>query len=98
MTTSTTGPTAELRTKREAKLAIHLDGETNMDADAVLSTMIDPPTYELASIDLVLTGQDQVRQLLELMFSFLPGIVHRAVTERRHLGARKFHRHFDRQW
>jgi hypothetical protein len=73
------GPSPELRAKREAKLRIHLNGETDMDADTVLSTMVDPPTYELASIDLVLRGKDQVKQLLELMFNFLPGIVHRAV-------------------
>ena len=80
MSTPVSDAVAALRAKREAKLTIHLKGETNMDADTVLSTMIDPPTYDLASIDLVLTGQDQVRQLLNLMFNFLPGIVHRAVA------------------
>ena len=72
-------PSAELRAKREATLAIHLRGETEMNADMVLDTMVDPPTYDLASIDVVLRGRDEVRQLLELMFNSLPGIVHRAV-------------------
>jgi hypothetical protein len=68
-----------LRAKREAILSVHLDGETNMDADAVLSTMVPEATYELASIDRVLRGHDEIRQLLELMFNALPGIVHRGV-------------------
>lgn len=80
MSTDTpSSPNAELRAKREATLAIHLNGETEMDADTVLSTMVDPPTYDLASIGVVLRGRDEVRQLLELMFASLPGIVHRAV-------------------
>src|SRR6478752_3397170 len=79
MTDTPTSPSAELRAKREAKLGIHLRGETEMNADMVLDTMTDPPTYDLASIDVVLRGRDEVRGLLELMFASLPGIVHRAV-------------------
>lgn len=78
-TTDTRSPSTELRAAREATLARHLQGETDMDADAVLATMVDPPTYDLASIGVVLHGRDQVRQLLELMFGALPGIVHRGV-------------------
>jgi hypothetical protein len=78
-TADTRSPSVELRAAREATLAKHLQGETDMDADAVLATMVDPPTYDLASIGVVLRGRDQVRQLLDLMFSALPGIVHRAV-------------------
>jgi hypothetical protein len=74
------GPGAKLRAQREAVLRVHLRGETEMDSDLVLSTMIDPPTYELPSIDVVLKGRDQVRQLLEAMFAAMPGIVHRPVT------------------
>jgi len=69
-----------LRAKREAILAAHLNGETTMDADAVLATMVPEATYELVSIDRVLRGHDQIRQLLELMFNALPGIVHRGVA------------------
>lgn len=79
MTTETGSPTAALRASREATLAKHLQGETDMDADAVLATMVDPPTYDLASIGVVLRGREQVSQLLNLMFASLPGIVHRAV-------------------
>ena len=74
------GPSATLRAKREAVLRVHLRGETEMDSDLVLGTMIDPPTYELPSIDVVLRGRDQVRQLLEVMFAAMPGIVHRPVA------------------
>jgi hypothetical protein len=70
---------AELRARREAILAAHLDGETAMDADAVLATMAEDATYELVSIDRVLRGHDEIRHLLELMFTALPGIVHRGV-------------------
>lgn len=78
-TADITSPSAALRAAREATLAKHLQGETDMDVDAVLSTMIDPPTYELASIGVTLRGRDQVSHLLNLMFSALPGIVHRGV-------------------
>ena len=70
---------AELRARREAILAAHLDGETAMDADAVLATMAEDATYHLVGIDRVLRGHDEIRKLLELMFAALPGIVHRAV-------------------
>lgn len=69
-----------LRAKREAILAAHLNGETTMDADAVLATMVPEATYELVSIDRVLRGHDEIRHLLELMFNALPGIVHRGVA------------------
>ncbi len=70
----------ELRSKREKVLAAHLAGETNMDSAAVLDTMVDPPTYELVSIDRVLKGREQVGEFLELMFKFIPGIVHRPIA------------------
>ena len=70
---------AELRATREAKLAAHMDGETNMDAEAVLATMADPATYELVSIGRTLRGRDEIVPFLNLMFGALPGIVHRAV-------------------
>lgn len=74
------GPSAELRAKREALLGTHLRGETEMNSEMVLDTMTDPPTYELSSIGVVLRGRDQVRQLLEVMFAAMPGIVHRPVV------------------
>jgi hypothetical protein len=80
MTQVVTGsPSLELRASREATLSKHLQGETDMDVDAVLATMVDPPTYDLASIGVVLRGREQVSQLLNLMFTSLPGIVHRGV-------------------
>jgi hypothetical protein len=68
-----------LRARREAILATHLAGETAMDADSVLATMVEDATYELVAIDRVLHGHKEIRHLLELMFGALPGIVHRAV-------------------
>jgi hypothetical protein len=70
---------AALRAKREELLTRHLLGETRCDAQMVLDSMVDPPTYELVSIGLTLVGREQVGRLLETMFGGLPGIVHRAV-------------------
>jgi hypothetical protein len=68
-----------LRAKREAVLTRHLLGETLGDAQMVLDTMVDPPTYDLVTIDTKLVGRDHVARLLETMFAGLPGIVHRGV-------------------
>ena len=79
MSTTTTAVDTDLRAKREAVLRAHLAGETAMDVDAVLATMVDPPVYDLVTIDTVLRGRDQVGRLLQTMFDALPGIVHRGV-------------------
>jgi hypothetical protein len=79
---TTAGPTAEvaaLRARREEILTRHLLGETLGDAQMVLDTMVDPPTYDLVTIDTKLVGREQVARLLETMFAGLPGIVHRGV-------------------
>jgi hypothetical protein len=79
-TTTVDPAVAARRAKREETLRRHLAGETACDADAVIATMVDPPTYELVTIGKVFRGQDQVRRLLETMFAGLPGLVHRGVA------------------
>lgn len=70
---------AELRRKREEVLQRHMDGESDKDVDAVLATMPDP-TYNLATIDRVLRGRDEVGPFLQKMFDLLPEYRHRAAA------------------
>jgi len=71
-------PSEQLRKRREAVIHAHIDGETNMDVDAVLATLSADAMYELVSIDLTIRGHDKIRAFLEVFFKAAPGIVHRA--------------------
>ena len=71
-------PSEELRQRREAIILAHINGESDMDADAVLSTLAPDAMYELVGIDRTLKGHAEIRAFLELLFAAAPGIVHRA--------------------
>ena len=68
----------ELKAKREALIRAHIDGETNMDAGAVLATLSEDATYELPTLGRVFRGHAEIRTFLEAVFEVLPGTVHQA--------------------
>jgi ketosteroid isomerase-like protein len=72
------GITDELRARREAAVMEHIAAETNMDADGVLATMQEDAAYEMPVAGRVFRGPDEIRALLQALFTALPGAVHRA--------------------
>lgn len=68
----------ELKARREALILAHLDGETQMDPDAVLATLSQDAAYELPLIGRTFRGHEAIRGFLEVFFAATAGTVHRA--------------------
>jgi steroid delta-isomerase-like uncharacterized protein len=68
------GPSADLRARREARIAEHVEAENRFDVDAVLATMQQEPTYHVVSYGVKITGHDNCREFLLGHFASLPGI------------------------
>jgi steroid delta-isomerase-like uncharacterized protein len=71
-------PSADLRARREARIAQHIEAENNFDVDATLATMQPEPTYDVRAYDTVVKGHDNCAEFLKGHFASLPGIVSKA--------------------
>lgn len=71
-------PDADLRARREARIAEHIDAENRFDVDATLATMQAEPTYDVRAYDVVVQGHDNCAEFLAGHFASLPGIVSKA--------------------
>ena len=69
---------ADLRARREARIAEHIDAENRFDVDATLATMQAEPTYDVRAYDVVVEGHDNCAEFLAGHFASLPGIVSKA--------------------
>jgi len=71
-------PDADLRARREARIAEHIEAENRFDVDATLATMQAEPTYDVRAYDVVVEGHDNCAEFLAGHFASLPGIVSKA--------------------
>jgi steroid delta-isomerase-like uncharacterized protein len=71
-------PDADLRARREARIAEHVEAENQFDVDRVLATMQPEPVYDVRAYDVVVKGRDACREFLLGHFASLPGIVSKA--------------------
>jgi steroid delta-isomerase-like uncharacterized protein len=71
-------PSADLRARREARIAQHIEAENNFDVEATLATMQPEPTYDVRAYDTVVKGHDNCAEFLKGHFQSLPGIVSKA--------------------
>jgi ketosteroid isomerase-like protein len=72
------GISDELKARREALVMEHMTAETNMDAGAALATMSADAVYEFPVMGRTFRGPDEIRPLLQALFTAMPGMVHRA--------------------
>jgi hypothetical protein len=70
--------TPEIIATREKTLAAHLDGETRKDVESVLATFSGVPVYDLVTVGTVISGRDEVRQVLQLFFDSMGPNTHLA--------------------
>jgi steroid delta-isomerase-like uncharacterized protein len=68
----------DLRARREARIAEHVEAENQFDVDRVLATMAPEPKYDVKAYDVVVEGNANVREFLKGHFESLPGIVSKA--------------------
>src|SRR3954453_12910163 len=69
---------ADLRARREARIAEHIDAENRFDVDATLATMQPEPTYDVRAYDVVVEGHGPCAESLAGHFASLPDIVSKA--------------------